>query len=343
MTMSMQRTASRKNDGMSGVDRAAALLLALGEEYGGEVWSFLDEDEIRQISAAMTQLGTIVPSDLDKLLNEFAERLPMVSVMGDYERTEQLLMKLLPADKAEQIMEELRGPAGRNMWQKMSNVQGTMLASYLKNEHPQTIALVLSRIQPRQTGNVLSLLPEPLAVEVVNRMINMETVPKATLQNVEAALRAEFMSTISRATGRNVYEQMAEVFNHIEGEHEERILGAIEKVTPSVAEKIRAKMFVFDDIANLEPQAIQTIIRKVDTDLLARALKGSSETVRNVFLGNMSKRAGKMLMDEFASLGALRLKQVVEAQQQVVAVTRDLERDGEITIDRSDDGDELVT
>lgn len=341
--MSMQRTASRKNDGMSGVDRAAALLLALGEEYGGEVWSFLDEDEIRQISAAMTQLGTIVPSDLDKLLNEFAERLPMVSVMGDYERTEQLLMKLLPADKAEQIMEELRGPAGRNMWQKMSNVQGTMLASYLKNEHPQTIALVLSRIQPRQTGNVLSLLPEPLAVEVVNRMINMETVPKATLQNVEAALRAEFMSTISRATGRNVYEQMAEVFNHIEGEHEERILGAIEKVTPSVAEKIRAKMFVFDDIANLEPQAIQTIIRKVDTDLLARALKGSSETVRNVFLGNMSKRAGKMLMDEFASLGALRLKQVVEAQQQVVAVTRDLERDGEITIDRSDDGDELVT
>ena len=337
------RTGGRNKDGLSGVDRAAALLLALGEEYGGEVWTFLDEDEIRQVSAAMTQLGTIEPKDLEALMNEFAERLPMVSVMGDYERTEQLLMKLLPAEKAEQIMEELRGPAGRNMWQKMSNVQGSMLASYLKGEHPQTIALVLSRIQPRQTGSVLSLLPEALAVEVVNRMINMETVPKATLQNVEAALRSEFMSTISRATGRNVYEQIAEVFNHIDRDHEERLLGALEKASPVVAEKIRAKMFVFDDIADLEPQAIQTVIRKVDTDLLARALKGSSETVRNIFLDNMSKRAGKILMEEFTTLGPLRLKQVSEAQQQVVAVVRELERNGEITIDRSDDADDLVT
>jgi flagellar motor switch protein FliG len=339
MTMSAARAGK---EGLSGVERAAALLLALGDEYGAEVWTFLDDEEIRQVTGAMTQLGTLQPRDLEKLLAEFAERLPMVSVLGDYERTEQLLKKLLPAEKAELIMEELRGPAGRNMWQKMSNVQGPMLANYLKNEHPQTIALVLSRIQSRQTASVLTLLPEKMVVEVIDRMIHMETVPKATLQNVEAALRSEFMSTISRATGRNVYEQMAEVFNQIDRDHEKRILDALDKSQPAVAERIRSMMFVFEDIADLEPQAIQTVIRQVDTALLAKALKGCASSVRDVFLGNMSKRAGKILTDELDALGPLRLKQVEEAQQQIVTLTRDLERKGEITLTRADEADDLV-
>jgi flagellar motor switch protein FliG len=341
--MTMLATRSGKaREGLSGVERAAALLLALGDEYGADVWTYLDDDEIRQVTAAMTQLGSLRPNELEKLITEFAERLPMISVLGDYDRTEQLLKKLLPADKAELIMEELRGPAGRNMWQKMSNVQGPMLANYLKNEHPQTIALVLSRIQSRQTASVLTLLPEKLVVDVIDRMIHMEAVPKATLQNVEAALRSEFMSSISRATGRNVYEQMAEVFNQIDRDQEERILGALDKAQPDMAEKIRSMMFVFDDIADLEPQAIQTVIRQVDTAVLAKALKGSSARIRDTFVGNMSKRAGKLLLDELDILGPLRLKQVEEARQQIVTLTRELERKGEITITRADEADDLV-
>ncbi len=333
---------SKSKELLNGVDRAAALLLALGEEYGTEVWSYLEEDEIRQVTAAMTQLGSVEPRALESVMGEFIERLPSIAVMGDYERTEQLLMKLLPQDKAELIMEELRGPAGRNMWQKMSNVQGPMLANYLKNEHPQTIALVLSRINPRQTANVIALLPEKLVVEVIDRMIHMETVPKATIQNVEMALRSEFMSTISRATVRNVYEQMAEVFNHIDKDANDRILDALGKVLPDTAERIRSMMFVFDDIADLDPPAIQTVIRKVDTVLLAKALKGSPSSVRETFLRNMSRRASQLLLDELEVLGPLRLKQIEEAQKKIVDLTRELERNGEVILTRHDDADELV-
>ncbi len=327
---------------LSGIERAAALLLALGEEYGRDVWAFLDEDEIRQISSAMTQLGTLAPSEFDVLLGEFAQRLPMISVMGDYERTEQLLAKLLPPEKVESIMEELRGPAGRNMWQKMSNVQGPMLANYLKNEHPQTIALVLSRIHPRQTARVLAMFPDKLAVDVIDRMIHMETVPKTTLQHVEVALRSEFMSTISRATSKNVYEQMADVFNQLDRENEQRLLKALDTEHAPIAEKIRSMMFVFDDLAALEPSAIQTLIRHVEPAQLAKALKGSAPKVRNVFLSNMSKRAGKLLSEEMEALGPVRLKQVEEVQVQIVMKARELERKGEIVIGRTDELDELV-
>ncbi|MHB2165853.1 flagellar motor switch protein FliG [Alsobacter sp. R-9] len=338
----MMSRGTRQRSEMSGVDRAAAMLLMLGEEYGTEVWAFLDEDEIRQVSGAMAQLGNVEPGVMDEILTEFAERLPQVSVMGDYERTEQLLMKLLPAEKAEQIMEELRGPAGRNMWQKMSNVQAAMLATYLKNEHPQTIALVLSRVNPKQTAQVLPLLPEALAVEVIDRMIHIETVPKTTLQSIEATLRQEFIATLSRSTGRNVYEQMAEVFNRVDKDTENRLLGALAQTRPAVAEGIRAMMFVFEDLADLDPPAIQTVIRQADPTTLAKALKGTSGRVRQAFMMNMSRRAGKRLSDEIDALGPLRLKQVEEAQLEVMNLTRTLERNGEITVAGRDEADQLV-
>jgi flagellar motor switch protein FliG len=164
---------------LRGPERAAVLMLALGEQHGSKIWSLLDDDELRQISTVMSTIGTIEAEVVENLLLEFVSRMSASgAVMGNYDATERLLQQYLPPERVSIIMEEIRGPAGRNMWEKLSNVQEEMLANYLKNEYPQTVAVVLSKIGPEHAARVLGILPEELALDVVNRMLRMETVQK---------------------------------------------------------------------------------------------------------------------------------------------------------------------
>jgi flagellar motor switch protein FliG len=328
---------------LKGPERAAVLMLALGEQYGAKIWSMLDDDELRQISVVMSNIGTINADLVENLLIEFVSRISASgAVMGNYDATERLLQSYLPAERVANIMEEIRGPAGRNMWEKLSNVQEEMLANYLKNEYPQTVAVVLSKIGPEHAARVLSILPEELALDVVNRMLRMEAVQKEVLERVEQTLRTEFMSSLSQTRRRDAHEVMAEIFNNFDRQTETRFLTALEEDNRESAERIKTLMFTFDDLTKLDAASAQTLMRHVEKDKLSVALKGATEPVRQFFLSNMSTRAAKMLMDDMQAMGPVRLREVDEAQALLVNLAKDLAAKGEIIISKTRGEEELI-
>ncbi len=328
---------------LTGPQRAATLMLALGDQYGARVWKLLDEDEIRSLSRAISQLGTIPSETVESLLLEFVGRLSAAGgLMGNFDATERLLAKFLPPNQVNLLMEEIRGPAGRNMWEKLSNVQEQVLANYLKNEYPQTVAVILSKIRPEHAGKVLSIMPEEFALDVINRMLMMEAVQKDVLERIESTLRTEFMSNLSQTTRRDSHEAMAEIFNSFDRQTETRFLTALEEANRESADKIKTLMFTFDDLGKLDAGSAQTLMRYVDKDKLAIALKGASETMRNFLMSHLSTRAAKMLTDDMEALGPVRLKDVDEAQGVLVNLAKDLAAKGEIMISKNRADDELV-
>ena len=328
---------------LSGAERAAIIMLALGEDHSQQIWQMMDEDEIKEVSQVMSNLGSVSSSLIEKLLVDFVSQMSGTgSLMGSYESTERLLANILPQDKVGVIMEEIRGPAGRTMWDKLANVNETVLANYLKNEYPQTVSVVLSKIKPEHAARVLASLPEEFALEVVQRMLRMESVQKDILDKVEQTLRVEFMSNLARTAKRDAHEQMAEIFNNFDRQTESRFVTALEERNRDSAERIKALMFTFEDLAKLDPGSIQTLLRNVEKDKLGLALKGATDGLRDVFFTNMSERAGKILRDDMEAMGPVRLKDVDEAQMRMVNVAKDLANKGEIMIASGSSEDELV-
>ena len=328
---------------MTGPEKAAVVMLALGEESGKTLWNMLDEDEIKELSQIISNLGTVGSGVVEKLLVEFVTKMSSAgALMGSYEAANRLLRGFFDDDKVESIMEEIRGPAGRTMWDKLANVNETVLANYLKNEYPQTVAVVLSKIKTEHAARVLGALPEDFALECVTRMLRMEPVQKDILDKIEQTLRTEFMSNLARTAKRDSHEMMAEIFNFFDRQTESRFLGSLEERNREAAERIKALMFVFDDLAKLDPGSVQTLLRAIDKDKLALALKGASDTLRDLFFSNMSERAAKILREDMEIMGPVRLRDVDEAQSNIIQTAKDLAAKGEIMISDSKDDDELV-
>ena len=328
---------------LHGDEKAAVLLLALGPDFGRPILEELDEMEIRILSRAMVRLGPITQQMLDELLSEFVTTISSNGALsGNSDTTQRLLLSFLPPDRVDAIMEEIRGPAGRNIWEKLSNVQEDVLANYLKNEYPQTIAVVLSKIATDHASRVLAVLPESLAMEVVHRMLSLDPVQKDILEKVETTLRTEFMSTLSHTKRRDSHEQMAEIFNSFDRQTEARFITQLEEGDRDSAERIKALMFTFEDLAKLEAAAIQVLLQKLDKKELALALKGANDQVKDFFFANLSSRAGKMLREDMEALGPVRLKDVDEAQGKMVATAKDLAARGEIVITKSKTEDEMI-
>ena len=328
---------------LTGPQKAAIFMLAVGEEHSAKLFEMMDDEEIRDLSQTMSNLGEVSSDTVERLFVEFADQLSSTgSLVGSFNSTERLLQGSLPEDRVNQIMEELRGPAGRTMWEKLAHVNEAVLANYFKNEYPQTVAVVMSKIKPDHASRVLSALPESFAMEVIMRMLRMETVQKEILDDVERTLRKEFMTNIARGAQRDSHEAMADIFNNLDRSTEERFTTALEERNRESAERIRALMFTFDDLIRLDPAGIQAVLRQVDKDKLTLALKGSSEEVSDVFFKNMSERAGKMMREDMEAMGAVRLKDVDEAQAAIVASAKALADAGEIVMSGGGDEDELV-
>ncbi len=328
---------------LTGAEKSAIFLLALGEEHTANIFKHMDDEEIMEISQTMANLGKVSANVVERLFVDFAEQMSSTNALiGTLDSTERLLQKVLGTDKVGEIMEEIRGPAGRTMWEKLGNVNEEILANFLQKEYPQTVAVVMSKIQTEHAARVLGLLPENFALEVIHRMLRMEAVQKEVLEDVERTLRTEFMSNLARTQRRDSHEMMAEIFNSLERSIEGKFMDELEKSAPESAEKIRSLMFTFEDLLKLDPTAIQTVIRAVDKDKLPTALKGSTETLRDLFFSNMSERAAKIMKEDMAAMGPVRLKEVEEAQQYIVNVTKDLEARGEIVISSGSDEDELI-
>lgn len=328
--------------GLNGSEKAAAFLLALGEEYSAKIFEKMSEDEILEISQTMANLGKVSSNVIEKVFLEFAEQMSSTgSLIGSYDSTERLLRSVLGDDKVGSIMEEIRGPAGRTMWDKLGNVNEEVLANYLKNEYPQTVSVVLSKIKADHAARVLTHLPESFAMEVINRMLKLEAVQKEVLDDVERTLREEFMTTLARTSRRDSHELMAEIFNNMDRTREQKFMELLEEKNMDAAEKIRSLMFTFEDLLRIDPTGIQTILRNIQKEKLPIALKGASDAIKELFFSNMSERASKIMKEDMASMGPVRLKDVEEAQMHIVTVTKSLADREEVVISEGGQ-DELI-
>lgn len=323
----------------SGMQRAAALMLALGKDNGAMIWQQLAIEEVKELSTAMAQLGRVPSHVVEYLLLLFSSEVSTISSLhGSFETTERLLDGILPDEKLKEVMEDIRGPSGRTMWDKLSNVSENVLASYLKNEYPQTVAVILSKLRSEHCARVLAALPRDFAIDVIRRMLRMETVQKDIVNEIEQTLKSEFMTNLSRSQRRDPHEAMADVFNAFDRATEEAILGTLDQRAPESAERIRALMFTFDDLANLLPAAIAVLVKNADKRQMALALKGAPEEMRQIFLAAMTARAAKMLREDIAAMGPVRARECEEAQTGLVRLAKLLADRGEIVlIDPKDD------
>ncbi len=341
----MASSTALKNElkGLDGPKKAAVIMMALSEEQAAKLFSMMTDEEIKEITQAMAALGSIQGSTVEALFVEFVEQMAKTSTLvGSFDSTERLLLKVLDHDRVHSIMEEIRGPAGRTMWDKLSNVNEFVLANYLKNEYPQTVAVVLSKVRPETAAATLAVLPEEFAMEVVMRLLRMEAVQKEVIDDIELTLRTEFMSNLARTNRRDSHEVIAEIFNNLDRNSESRFITALEDRDKDASERVKALMFTFEDLTKLDASAIQTLLRNVEKDKLGIALKGGSEAVRDLFFTNMSERAGKILREDMEAMGPVRLSDVDEAQMLIVNAAKELAASGEIIIADTKEDDELV-
>lgn len=328
---------------LSGREKAAIFLLSIGEESAAALFEHMDDEEIMELSQTMAGLGVVSSAVIEKLFVDYADQMTSTSsLIGSFDTTERLLSKVLGGERVNNIMEEIRGPAGRTMWEKLTNVNEDVLATFLKKEYPQTVAVVLSKIGTEHAARVLAQLPESFALEVINRMLRMEAVQKEVLDDVEKTLRTEFMSNLARTSKQDPHEIMAEIFNSLERATEQRLMHALEQKNQESAERIRELMFTFEDLAKIDTQGIQAIIRAVDRDKLSLALKGAGDALKDLFFNNMSERAAKIMREDMQAMGPVRLKEVEESQMIMVNAAKDLAAKGELIISRGKDDDELI-
>ena len=328
---------------LSGIEKAAIFMLSLDEEHAAQMFENMGDEEIRELSQGMANLGAASSEIVERLYVEFAEQLSSTgSLVGTPESTERLLSKVIGGERGNQIMEELRGPAGRTMWDKLANVNEHVLANYLKNEYPQTVAVIITKIRPDHAARVLAAFPETFSLEVINRMLRMEAVQKEVVDDIERTLRSEFMSNLARTQRRDSHEMVAEIFNGLDRSTENQFMTMLEERNRDAAEKIRKLMFTFDDLATVDRAGVQAILRAVDKDKLGTALKGASDALAGLFFDNMSERAAKILKEDMEAMGPVRMRDVEEAQVEIVAIAKDLADKGEIIISEGGGEDELV-
>jgi flagellar motor switch protein FliG len=337
---------SAKNSKISGLKKAAIMMLAMGEQRAAGIFAQLDDYEIRDLSREMANLQKVQADEMDAVLHEFTEAVgnDSAGAVGGWSTTERYLRSFMKEDRVKELMDEMRGPAGRTMWEKLANVSEEILANYLVNEYPQTVAVIISKIKPSHAAKVISVLPEDLATEVMQRVLVMDSVPREVLAAVEDSLKTEFMRSLAQKNTKDTHETLAEIFNNFDRANEQRFMSLLEKSNPEDAQMIRELMFTFDDIAKTDDKGLQTILRDVDKDVLALALKGAKPELRERFLGNMSERAAKILREDMNNMGPVKVKDVDEAQLKIVSIAKSLADSGEIVVVTDGDGqDEFIT
>ena len=324
----------------NGVEKAALLMLAVGEDHARIVFDKLKLDEIKEITQKMSSLGRITGDEVEYLLRDFKNVMGVgAGIVGSYDTVKGLLSNILDEDKANLILKDLVGPAGGNVWEKLSKVDDTILATFLKNEYPQTIAVVLSKLQTDHAARVMAQLPQEVTIEAMVRMLQLESVQDEILTDVEELLRAEFVLNSSSTRPTDQHEVLADIFNNIDRSTEATLLGLLEERNKESAELIRALMFTFDDLIKLDGPAIQILLRNANNAKLGLALKGAKEEIKELFLSNMSERAAKILREDMESMGPVKLRDVEQAQAEIVTSAKQLIDSGEIVIAGEDDED----
>jgi flagellar motor switch protein FliG len=329
---------------LSGRQKAAIFLVTLGSEISSEIFKHLREDEIESLTFEIARLDSVEPEDRDAVLQEFQELMmaqDFISSGGiDYAR--ELLEKSLGSQKAVDIINRLTSSLQVRPFDFIRRTDPTHLLNFIQQEHPQTIALILAYLEPNKASVILGSLPHDVQSDVAKRIATMDRTSPEVLREVERVLEKK-LSTLSSEdyTAAGGVESIVDILNLVDRSTEKSIIESLEEEDPELAEDIKKRMFVFEDIVLLDDRAIQKVLREVDTNELAKALKAVDSEVQDKIYRNMSKRAATLLKEDMEYMGPVRLKDVEESQQKIVSIIRKLEEQGEVVVARGGE-DEMV-
>ncbi|MBM7560581.1 flagellar motor switch protein FliG [Fusibacter tunisiensis] len=333
-----------KKGKMTGKTKAAILLIALGPERSAKLFSHMHDDEIEELTLEIANVSRISPEERESVLEEFYQVCLAQEFIseGGINYAKEVLEKAMGSQKALEIINKLTSSLQVKPFDFVRKTDANQLLNFIQNEHPQTLALILSYLNPNQSAQVLSALPQEKQADVAQRIATMESTSPEIIKEVELVLERKLSSMVTQdysATGG--IQCIVDILNSVDRGTEKYILETLEIQNAELVEEIRKKMFVFEDIVNLDSVGIQRFIREVDNNDLAVALKGATDEVKEMIFANMSKRMSEMLREDMDFMGPVRLRDVEEAQQKIVNIIRKLEESNEIIIARGG-GDELI-
>jgi flagellar motor switch protein FliG len=341
----MAQATDNKSDRLKGLRKVSAFLILLGPEVSAEILKRFNQTDVERITAEIVRLGTVTAEQRDMIIKEFEVTMNAASniAYGGVEFARDLLEKSLGPKAAEALINRFARSGGKAPFEFMKKTDPTQLVNFIQGEHPQTIALVLAYLDPQQASTVLAALPAERKVDVLRRIANMDKTAPEIIKEVEDVLQRKLSALSNESlTLSGGVKTVAEILNMTDRQTEKNILRTLDEEDPDLSNEIKKLMFVFDDIVLIDDRGIQQILKGVDNKELSMALKTASEEVKQKIFKNMSKRAAEAIAEEMEFMGPVRVKQVEEAQQRIVAVIRKLEEAGEIIIGGRGAGDEII-
>jgi flagellar motor switch protein FliG len=330
---------------LSGTDKVAILFLCIDEKRSAKIMGRMTPQEITHVTRSLAGLGVVANNVVEDVITEFLEQMVNgTGLVGNVGAAEKILLNFMGSEDVSNLMKEVKGPLqGKNLWTRFSALNESTIASYLKNENPQTAAAILSKVKPDVIARVLPLLEKNLLQDIVSRMIAMEPVPQDFLNHIEATLHEEFMNSAARTKTIDPLQQMADIFNKLDPDLFENLSAGLEIAMPDAIRSIKQKMFTFDDLIRIDVQAIGKIMRAgSEGNMLATALKGAKPELRDFFLSALPERARNMLSEEMRTMGPVRRRDVQDAQTALVDIAKDLAAEGAIALPVNDGDEEIV-
>ena len=318
---------------LKGPERVATLLFAMGKPAASKILRHFSEEEIRLVTKSAAQLGPVSPTQIEQLVEEFASNFSDgADLVGGAAHIEKLLTGILSPEQIANIMSEVVGNANRSIWERISTVTESAIASYLMKEHPQTAALILSKVKPSCAAKVMTQLPQPLRNNLMRRMLSMKPIVDETMKNIEKTLHEDFMANFSKNAGADTHAKIADIINKMERDHMEDVLTSLSSVRPKSAEILRGLLFTFDDIVKLAPKDRTTLFDQVPPDRVVLALKGTNEDFRKVVLSALSSRVRRMIEHELNSKEPSAHRDIAEARRTITDLALEMAGRGEIVI-----------
>jgi flagellar motor switch protein FliG len=325
---------------LKGPDRVATLLLAMGGPAAGRVLKHFNSDEIRLVTKSAALLGPVTNAQIERLVDEFASNFSHgTDLVGTASEIEKLLSGILSPEQVSDIMSEVIGTANRNIWERISGVSENAIASYLMKEHPQTAALILSKVKPACAAKVMAQMPQKLRNSLMRRMLSMKPIVDETMKTIEATLQEDFVANASKNAGGDTHAKMADIINKMDREHMEDVLSNLATVRPKSAEILKGLLFTFDDIVKLAPRDRTTMFDQIPPDKIIMALKGTTEEFRKIVLSALSSRMRRMVEHELNGKDPVPHREVAEARRTITDLALEMAARGEIVINSESEDD----
>jgi flagellar motor switch protein FliG len=335
---------ARNFSALSGVDKSAIILLILGEERTDQIFQSMEEPDIIAATRAMATIGKVPTHLIREACETFSAKLVEGEVMvGSLATVERILKKSMSEDKIASILDELKAPAGKTTWEKLATINAATIAAFLETEGAQKAAVVLTRLPTDYAAKVVEAFTAQFNEEVIERVMDLDSVPRDTLNEIEAVLQSEFMATLGRGTvGSDSTHFLAEIFNRTSSDFTERTLSKISEKRPDEVSTIQSRMFTFNDILNLDGFTTDRIMSSVDSMTVVTALKGAPQKLIDHIVSSAGIRKGNNLREELSNMGSKRRKDIKAAQNEILKVAKKLEADGEIALKVENEDDQLV-